>query len=292
MEILLYLLLFIAGLAFGSFLNLVSDRVIRGESILWGRSHCDKCKTSLVGKDLIPLLSFAFLKARCRYCKEKLSFIYPGVELATGLLFVGAAFFTNILKMDFAVAWTRFAFLLIIICFYIVLFLTDMKYRLIPNKVIFGAISFVTVYLVGSTIFDLASLHYRLANDAFGKYLLKVGFWNDQLNYDLKNLGLTLLGAIIIGLFFAFLIWITKGRGMGGGDVTLGVLIGLVNGFPKAFLAIFVGFFLGSIYSLILVVLRKKSVKDTIPFGPFLILGSAVVYIWGDLLLKWYFGLF
>jgi prepilin signal peptidase PulO-like enzyme (type II secretory pathway) len=96
------------------------------------------------------------------------------------------------------------------------------------------------------------------------------------------------VGAVIICLFFLLLVWATKGRGMGWGDVKLGFLIGLVNGFPYGFEAIFFGFVFGAIYSLVLILLKKKTVKDTIAFGPFLILGSVFVLIWGERILNWY----
>jgi len=85
--ILLILLFFILGSAVGSFLNVVIDRTVRGESIL-GRSYCDHCKATLVAVDLIPIISFVGFGARCRYCQKPISWQYPVVEVLTGLLFV------------------------------------------------------------------------------------------------------------------------------------------------------------------------------------------------------------
>ena len=273
------LIIFLIGLFVGSFLNVISDRVVRNEAIFFGRSHCDTCKHKLAPKDLVPLLSFIFIKGKCRYCKVKLSFYYPTAEILTGLVFVLAYFTKSVLPA-------------VVFCAYIVLFLTDAKYTLIPNKVVIPAIIFVFGFLLVTNIYTLFSLRTNLENDAIGKYLLRTDFYNARVAETLKHLGLTLFSSLSISLFFIFLIFITKGRGMGGGDVTLGFLIGLFNGFPTNILAIFLGFLFGTIFSLGLILTKQKSIKDTIPFGPFLIVGSVVAYFFGKQLLSWYFGLF
>ena len=280
------LIIFLIGLFVGSFLNVISDRVVRNEAIFFGRSHCDTCKHKLAPKDLVPLLSFIFIKGKCRYCKTKLSVYYPTAEILTGLVFVLAYFTKSVLPA-------------VVFCAYIVLFLTDAKYTLIPNKVVIPAIIFVFGFLLVTNIYTLFSLRTNLENDALGKYkgsigkyLLRTDFYNARVAETLKHLGLTLFSSLSISLFFIFLIFITKGRGMGGGDVTLGFLIGLFNGFPTNILAIFLGFLFGTIFSLGLILTKQKSIKDTIPFGPFLIVGSVVAYFFGKQLLSWYFGLF
>ena len=128
-SVMIYLaLIFIAGLFVGSFLNLVSDRVVRGESILFGRSKCENCKKSLAPKDLVPLLSFILVKGKCRYCKTKLSLYYPLAELMTGLLFVGAAYYTQVFSAMSVPTVVKFVYLLVIGSIYIVLFFTDVKF--------------------------------------------------------------------------------------------------------------------------------------------------------------------
>jgi leader peptidase (prepilin peptidase)/N-methyltransferase len=108
---------------------------------------------------------------------------------------------------------------------------------------------------------------------------------------SLKDFGYVVGGAILIALFFQFLILITKGRGMGDADVKLGFLIGLVNGFPMAFMAVFMGYVLGAFYSVFLMLMKKKTMKDSIPFGPFLILGSVLILLFGNQIWLWYSGL-
>ncbi|MFC1700754.1 prepilin peptidase [Patescibacteria group bacterium] len=131
--IILYILIFIFGLCVGSFLNVVINRLELEESIVIGRSHCPKCKIELKWFDLIPLLSFVFLRGKCRYCNKKISWQYPLVELITGLLFL--LFFNSIYH-------------LIVICFLIIIFVYDLKHYIIPDQVIYPAIAISFVYAI------------------------------------------------------------------------------------------------------------------------------------------------
>jgi prepilin signal peptidase PulO-like enzyme (type II secretory pathway) len=297
MDALFYILTFISGLFFGSFLNLVADRSVRGESILFGRSHCEKCNTTLTLRDLIPLLSFGLAKGKCRHCSDKLSGMYPLSEFITGLAFVGVAYISGVFKftgttfMDTA-SVVSFLFLLVVVCFFIVLFLTDIKYRLIPNNVVIPGIIFILLFLIGSAVYISITNYFGLKDDPLGKYLLQVGYWHSQVLAVLRTLSVYLISAFLIGFFFWFLVFITKGRGMGGGDIKLAVMIGLFNGFPANVLAIFLGFFFGAVYSILMIVIRQKTVKDTIAFGPFLIIGSLVAFVFGDDLIRIYLNSF
>ena len=287
-----YLILFILGTFFGSFLNVISDRLPKKESILFGRSKCDFCKKKLRPKNLIPLLSYLFQRGKCSYCKKRLTFLYPLSEALTGFSFIGAAHLSGILKyIDFASVF-GLIFYIIVFSFFIVMFLTDYKECLIPDVVVFPAIVFVLVSLVATRAIDLLNLYQRLSGETFGTYLIKAGYFDKQLLFAAKDLGYILLSSLIISLFFYFLVWITKGKGMGGGDIKLGFLISLVNGFPYNIVAIFLGFVLGAIYSLILIGFRRKTLKDTIAFGPFLIGASVITLFYGADILNWYINLF
>jgi leader peptidase (prepilin peptidase)/N-methyltransferase len=286
-----YALVFISGTFIGSFLNVVVDRLQNGENILWGRSHCDKCKTSLVVEDLVPLLSFISLKGKCRYCKTKLSWFYPATEVLTGLLYLGVAFLLQIFKAPYPALWLIFAYLVLIGSFYIVIFFSDIKFRIIPNKIVFPAIISVLLFNIGNIIYTSVSSYNYLKNDPFGKYLLEAGYWHTQVTRLVTQFGVTLVSALALMLFFWFLILITKGRGMGFGDVKLAFLIGIFNGFPTNIVGIFCGFVLGAAYGIILMLLKKKKVKDTIAFGPFLIAGSIIGFLFGSQLLSWYMAL-
>jgi len=259
-------ILFIFGLFVGSFLNVLIDRLPKGKSIIKGRSYCDKCKKILKWYDLIPLLSFISLKGRCRYCKAKLSFYYPLVELTTGLMFaITASFVLN--SFEFPISNFQFLinsqflnfqllmsliYYLFIISSLIVIFFADLKYGIIPDKIVFPAI-FVSAF-----------------------YLL-------TMNYQL--LTINFLSAVGASLFFLILFLITKGKGMGFGDVKFAFLMGLILGFPNIVVGLYAAFLTGAIVGCILILWQKKRIRGTsIPFGPFLVIGSLTAIFFGDVL--------
>lgn len=287
-----YLLIFIGGTFIGSFLNLVSDRIINGEPILFGRSHCDFCKKPLKPKNLVPIFSFLVQKGKCAFCGKKLSTFYLVSEILTGLALALAAYYSGILNgFSFREFWD-FLLLSLVFCFYLIIFLSDLKYYLIPDLVVYMGIATTVIFVVGGYAMDLYSYYQRLSSDPVGKYLIKVGFWNNELRYFLQSLGMTFASALAIALFFLLLVWITKERGMGAGDIKLGFFIGIFNGFPGNFIAIFLGFIFGALLSLFLIIFKRKTLKDSVPFGPFLIAGSIVSLLCSSSILNWYIHLF
>ncbi len=262
----LLFLISILGLLIGSFLNVLVDRLPRGEYVIQGRSRCDKCKKILKGHDLIPLLSFVFLKGKCRYCNARLSFFYPIIEITTGIMFAittlfifnGSQFLISNFKFLINSQFLNFQLLislvyyLFIVSSLIVIFFTDLKYGIIPDKIVFPAI-FVSAF-----------------------YLLTI-------NYQL--LTINFLSAVGACLFFLILYLITKGRGMGFGDVKFAFLMGLVLGFPNIAVALYTAFLTGAIVGCILIVWRKKRAFGTsIPFGPFLVIGTLIAIFYGEIL--------
>ncbi|HZE86743.1 MAG TPA: prepilin peptidase [Methylomirabilota bacterium] len=250
MDVFYLVFLFLFGICVGSFLNVVTDRLPNGESIIKGRSHCDFCKKKLGFFDLIPLFSYVFLAGRCRYCQKKLSFYYPLVELLTGLLFIFIALHTGMLSETF--------YYLFIVSTLIILFFTDLKYGILPFVVIFPTI----IISLGYILLTTQSL---LLND--------------------------LLSAFGAFLFFLLLFFITKGRGMGFGDVVYVFLMGLLLGFPNIVLGLYIAFLSGAIISLILVLIKRKKLQGgTVPFGPFLVAGTFISLFWGQqiLLVIWH----
>lgn len=250
------LLLFVIGIFAGSFLNVAVDRFPRKETILKGRSHCEFCKKELKWFDLIPLLSFLFLKGKCRYCHKKLSLYYPIIELSTGALF--ALVYTYI-NFQFSVfnfqlsTFISFFYYLFIASSFIVIFFEDLKFGIIPDKVVFPAIIISLAY------------SFIIHNSLFIVYLSSA------------------VGAFA---FFLILFLITRGKGMGFGDVKLAFLLGLVLGFPEIILALYLAFLTGAIAGIILIIWRKKrSLKEAIPFGPFLIAGALVSIFLGGLII-------
>lgn len=295
-----YILLFIAGAFLGSFLNLVSDRLPKGEKIVFGRSRCDYCKKDLKPSNLIPIFSFIIQKGKCSFCGKKLSFYYIFSEILTGLMFVSAGYLSGIVHTQSISSYILLFFYIITFSFFVTMFLTDLKFFLILDVLVLPAILFVFLSSVAVRVVDLASLHHSLSLDKFGVYLIKSGYWTNQVIYSLRDIEYMVICAMAVSLFFLFLVLITKGRGMGYGDVKLGFLIGLLNSMPLSYgtsavtrymyvaSAMFLSFILGAIYSLFLILMKRKKMGDTIAFGPFLIMGSTIILLFGEIFVNWY----
>lgn len=259
-------LVFLFGLAVGSFLNVVIYRTLHGESPFVGRSKCPGCKKTIRALDNIPLVSYILLRGKCRYCKRVISLRYPVVEFLTGVLFVwwfiaGSLFF-RLTQFPFIhlqpIIWLVIGLLLLS------LFFTDLYYGVLPDVLVF--------LLVG------VSLVYRLVLTLSG-VMQPRDFW--------LYIGSS-IGAL---LFFLLLILVTRGRGMGLGDAKIAMALGLILGWPSIAVALFVSFISGALVALALLIVGKKKFGQTIPFGPFLIFGTFVALIWGDKLWSTYLAL-
>ncbi len=252
----LLFILFFFGLVVGSFLNVLIDRLPRDEQIFKGRSYCESCKYKLSFSDLIPVLSFVLLQGKCRYCHSPLSYYYPIVEITTGLLFV----LSFVYLQQFFIVYYLF-----LISFLIVIFFTDLKYGIIPDKILFPAIIISFLFFVFTSEES----------------------WLRRLSLPPSEVGGRLLAGAGAFLFFLFLFLVTKGRGMGFGDVKYVILMGLVLGFPNIVVGLYIAFLTGAIVSIILVLWGKKKLRgSTIPFGPFLVFGTIAAMFFGDLLLR------
>jgi len=240
-----------------------------GDSALRGRSYCPHCKHTLSPTDLIPLLSFLFLKGRCRYCKGKISWQYPLVEAATGILFVSIfnfqfPIFNQLSIFNFQTISLLYSFFVVGIL--IVVFVYDLKHYIIPDKVIYPAIVITFIYQL------------------FGIWKLDIG--NFELLTD------PFIAGSIASIFFLAIVLISRGTWMGLGDVKLAFWMGLVLGFPHILVALFLAFWLGAIIGIGLIVAGKRTLKSEVPFGPFLVIGTFITLFWGEKLMSWYFSLF
>jgi prepilin signal peptidase PulO-like enzyme (type II secretory pathway) len=254
MDFIFYFLIFILGLAAGSFLNCVIHRLEKKESFLWGRSFCPQCNHQLKWQDLIPLLSFLFLRQRCRYCRQKISWQYPLAELATA-----ASFF-----LIFTFNIPHPAFYILISCFLIIIFVYDLRHYIIPDKIIYPAILVSGIwYLSGISL-------------------------NFYTKYEILN---TIYSAVGTAGFFLLIVFISGGRWMGIGDVKLAFLMGLILGFPNILVSLFLAFFLGAIIGIGLVISGKKQLSSEVPFGPFLVTGTFIALFWGQKIVDWYLNI-
>lgn len=174
-----------------------------------------------------------------------------------------------------------------------VLFLTDLKKMLIPDRIVKPAIVIALIFLVVITVFKVSYLYYFLSQNIVGKLLLPPysDYFQRHAIQAAEPLFFGILMGILIGGFFLSLIILTRGKGMGGGDVKLGAFMGLVLGFPQALFALVLAFLTGAIFSIGLILLGKKHFGQTIPFGPFLVLGSLIMLYWGNQVVDWYFKL-
>ncbi|HUD44193.1 MAG TPA: prepilin peptidase [Patescibacteria group bacterium] len=227
---------FLLGLFFGSFFNVLIDRIPKGEQFLKGRSHCEYCLHPLSWYDLIPIISFLSTGGKCRYCHKKLSWKYPGFELLTGILFALTYFLLPEKNL------TSLLYFLFLTSIFIVVFFIDLQNFIIPFVIVLPGIVIAYLYLF---------------------------FIHPE------SLFTSFLSAIGAAFFFLILFLLTKGKGMGFGDVVYAFFMGSVLGFPGILVGLYIAFILGAIIGLLYVILKKKKFHGTaIPFGPFLVLGT------------------
>lgn len=239
-------------------------REVKGDKWFWGRSYCDFCKKRLYWYDNIPLLSYILLKGRCRFCQQKIDVQYPLVEFLTGIEFVWIYFLinSNLMLLSRFEGFYSLLLLLVWLCLgacFLAIFVADIKYQIIPDSAII-----------------------------FGMLVSLFKLWADYRFTGMIDFSVFLAG-LGAGLFFLFLISITKGKGMGYGDVKLGILVGLILGFPKVVVALFLAFLTGAITGVILIITNKKKLKSKIAFGPFIIIGFIIALVYGQKIWSLYF---
>ena len=244
----------ILGLIIGSFLNAVVYRLNAVESLM-ERSHCPHCKKTVRWFDNVPVISFILLSAKCRDCGEKISWQYPVVEAVTGIIFalLGTYFFNPLVFGS----WILTAYYLIIFSILMVIFVYDFKYMEIPMLVLWLGVGVSLAYFLFT---DYQS--FKLVSSIF----------------DLRIFS-GIIGALVAGGFFWSLSAYSKETWMGYGDAYLGILVGLVIGWPNVILAMMLSFTIGAIVSVGLISVSKKTMKSQVPFAPFLITGTFLAII-------------
>lgn len=250
--IFLPVLIFVIGLIVGSFLNVVILRMNTGRSIVRGRSMCVRCSRPLVWYELIPVFSFLALRGKCRTCKEPISFQYALVELATAIVFV-VCYIRIVIGAGFTSAsWLAYLFTLVVASLLIVIFVYDMRHKIIPDGAVYPFILLSFLALVWRTSVLDTSLFLELINGA------------------------------LVALPFFLLWYFSKGRAMGFGDVKLALGIGWLVGLSIGYGVFLLAFWIGGIVGLLLLAVnRAYSMKSQIAFGPFLILGLFIAGLWG-----------
>jgi prepilin signal peptidase PulO-like enzyme (type II secretory pathway) len=255
------LLLVILGLVLGSFVNALVWRLHAKKDWINDRSECVHCHHKLGPLDLIPVASWVLLKGKCRYCHKKID-DNPLVELALPLLFIiSYSFWPGSLQGSNLI---EFVFWLAFLVGFMVLAVYDLRWYLLPDKVVFPLI-----ILAGLQVFAVA---------------IYEGDW--------KILTSGLLGVVAISGIFYVLYQLSKGQWIGGGDVKLGIVLGLLaGGLLEGFLVLFAASVAGVIAALPMIVKGQATRKTQLPFGPLLILGLIFVKLFGSSIIGWYTGL-
>lgn len=231
-------------------------------SILSGRSMCTKCRHTLKWYDLIPVVSWLTLKGKCRYCKHKITWLYPVVELAFAVA-LATSFqfwpfeFVSVLDYGLFVLWS------FILVFMTSLLVYDLKWLELPTEWVYTA-GIASVVFVGLS----------LAN-----------------GQELAVLRDGIIGAFVLGGLFWCLYQVSSGAWIGGGDVRLGFTIGILLGWQKAIFALSVAAYIGTVIVFIAIVLGKYKKRMKLPFGPLLIAGWYISFLWGQDVIDWYLRL-
>ncbi|MEY8756229.1 A24 family peptidase [Peribacillus frigoritolerans] len=242
----IHIYLFVLGLILGSFFNVVGLSVPAGHSFANRRSACPSCGRTLTFYELIPVFSYMVQVGKCRGCKARISPLYPAVEMLTGVLFASAPIFLG-WSSELLVGW-------ILISLFMIIFVTDVAFMLIPDKIL---LFFIVIFIVLRFSFPL------------------MPWWDSIVG---AAVGFSLLLSIAV---------VSKG-GMGGGDIKLFAVIGFVLGMKMVLLSLLFACFYGAllgITGLLTGILKKKTL---IPFGPYIVFGTLTAYFWGDSLLHWY----
>lgn len=236
------------GLAVGSFLNVLIDRLPQGRSLLRPPSHCESCGTRLAPRDLVPIFSYLWLRGKCRYCGAHLPLRLPLVELSAALLFLFLGWHYG-QSLPLAAG-------LIYGSLFLALMVTDLERGLLPDVLVLavGLAGFLFSFWVGP------------------------GPWQSLIGG----------GVGLVALYLPYLIF---KEGMGGGDVKLSAALGLTLGFPYILIVLFLAFVAGGVASAILLALRMRRWKQTMPFAPFFLLAAFLTYLYGPALLNTYLRL-
>jgi len=257
-------MIFVLGLCLGSFVNMLVYRMaVKYKLVKLGRdksrhynknrSFCDYCGKQLHWYENIPIVSWLILRGRSKCCQKKLSRFYPIIELVTGIILVLITYRFNLFSGRFSlpIEMMQLFWLLIIVTLLLFLTVFDLKYLILPD---FAVITLIIISFLG-------------------------------VIFDEPNIIPYLVSASVGSGFLLILYLITKKRGIGFGDVKLAVFMGLFLGWPKIIIALYIAFIVGAIVGVVGIFFKKITKKSKIAFGPFLILGTIVTWIWGNQIL-------
>lgn len=256
-------LVFLFGLLWGSFLNVVIHRLPLGESVVSPRSRCPGCRKLIPWYLNIPVLSWVLLRARCANCGIRIPVRYPLVELLTAALFTLAVAW----KPEPWIAWPfYFWFMAALVASTFI----DLDHWILPDKITLPGI------LIGSL------------------GTISIAVWNHGWEGAMGGGIAALTGILVGGGILYFVAWAYKAYsgvdGLGGGDIKFLAMIGSFLGVKGALATLILSSFLGSLLGIVLIAFRGKKGGTAVQFGPFLALGAVAAFFFGEPLWKWYFG--
>jgi len=247
------------GAVVGSFLNVCIDRLPQGASVLAPGSSCSSCHHPLGWRDLVPVVSFLWLRGHCKYCKAPIPRRLLLVEVLSSAIFALAAVAYSGTLFPQGAVFLLYASLLLVI------FFIDLERQLVLDLLVYPALPIALLLAPWGPP----------GTDA----PLAMGYWN------------AFIGGVFSALLFAGLYLAARG-GMGFGDVKLSLLLGLMLGFPLILVAVPLGFIAGGAVAVVLLAAKRRTMKSPVPFAPFLAGASLVAMLGGTALMEWYLGLF
>ncbi len=256
------IIVFISGLCFGSFLNVIVYRLPRRQSLAQPPSSCPGCRSRLSAIDLIPLFGFFLLRGRCRYCGVSISIRYPVIELLCGLLFLACA-------CRFGITLEAL-FYLTLLYIMLAIALIDYEHRIIPN-------SLVAAGLAAALLLQ-------------APMLLAYRFTVSDALLSGRTLSDSFYGFLAGGTLMLIVFLVSRG-GMGAGDVKLMGMIGFYVGLGGTFLVMLFGFLFGALVGVAGMISGRLSRKDALPFAPYLAFATLVQVFWGEQIWLWYLNL-
>ena len=242
METLYIIIFFIFGSVMGSFYYVIATRVSKNLSIVSPPSHCENCNHNLTWYELIPIVSYIIQGGKCRKCKSTIPISYLLMEICTGVLF-SVCYHVFDLSLDLITA-------LIFVSSLIIIIISDIEYMIILDEVLIFAV-------FGIIVVDIFNI--GLYNTSI-QILYGIGAFATM--FMIKKMGDVLF----------------KQESLGGGDIKLMFLIGLVIGYSMSVCNIFFATFIAFPIALFLLITKKDNI---IPFGPFLSMSAIILFVWG-----------
>lgn len=253
------------GLCLGSFAGALAWRLHSGKDWVKARSQCEHCGHTLAAGDLIPVLSWLYLRGHCRYCEKKLSLHYPLIEISLATVFVSSYYLwpgglNGTEDYVLLATWLTACVGLLSLLIY------DFYWMLLPTTVLY-ATAFVAIV---------------------GRLIYIAGFETSKGEAYLAWAAGVAVASGIFGLIYI----VSKGQWIGNGDISLGIILGTLLASPaKSFLMIFTASVLGCLVALPSIVSKKRNLTSRLPFGPFLIIATVLVMLFGGQIIDWYKGL-